>query len=148
MHKGKILEGIGYNVKILKNEIEDHLREVKAQVKINNYQIERNSNRRVNNELFLNYILSEEEAKKILLSLEVNDFCHIKVNKHARFKNELLYVFGKDIPLIERFKTGEKVVTLYIKINKLEDKYVIVVSFHESAYPMKYYFKMNERKGR
>ena len=34
-----------------------------------------------------------------------------------------------------------KVVGLYIKFNKLENKYVIVVSFHEQKHPLTYYFK-------
>lgn len=42
---------------------------------------------------------------------------------------------------IERFGNSDKLVSLYIKFNKLENCYVIVVSLHEQKYPLKYYFK-------
>ena len=47
---------------------------------------------------------------------------------------------GKDVMLLERMGTKEKQVSLYIKFNKLEC-YVIVISFHEQKYPLKYPFK-------
>ena len=37
--------------------------------------------------------------------------------------------------------TEEKMVSLYIKVNKLENCFVIVISFHEQKYPLTYYFK-------
>ena len=48
---------------------------------------------------------------------------------------------GKNVNLIGRFSGVEKVIGLYIKFNKLENKYVIVVSFHEQKHPLTYYFK-------
>ena len=53
----------------------------------------------------------------------------------------MLWIFGKNVNLIGRFSGVEKVVGLYIKFNKLENKYVIVVSFHEQKHPLTYYFK-------
>lgn len=50
-------------------------------------------------------------------------------------------LFGKDVKLVERFGNSDKLVSLYIKFNKLENCYVIVVSLHEQKYPLKYYFK-------
>ena len=50
-------------------------------------------------------------------------------------------VYGKDVKLVERFGNSDKLVSLYIKFNKLENCYVIVVSLHEQKYPLKYYFK-------
>ena len=37
--------------------------------------------------------------------------------------------------------TEEKTVSLYIKFNKLENCFVIVISFHEQKYPLTYYFR-------
>ena len=53
----------------------------------------------------------------------------------------IMYVFGKDVNLLERNGTEEKTVSLYIKFNKLENCFVIVISFHEQKYPLTYYFK-------
>ena len=35
----------------------------------------------------------------------------------------------------------EKTVSLYIKFNKLDGCFVIVISFHEQKYPLTYYFR-------
>ena len=91
--------------------------------------------------LFTDYLIDEAKAKKILLNLDVMDFSAILQNEHAGFEHELLYVFGKDVKLLERYGTKEKTVSLYIKINKLENNFVIVISFHEQKYPLKYYFR-------
>lgn len=53
----------------------------------------------------------------------------------------IMYVFGKDVNLLERNGTEEKTVSLYIKFNKLENCFIIVISFHEQKYPLTYYFK-------
>ncbi len=69
------------------------------------------------------------------------DFSEIIQNEHKGFEHESLYVFGKDVILLERNGTEEKTVSLYIKFNKLENCFVIVISFHEQKYPLTYYFK-------
>ena len=76
-----------------------------------------------------------------ILSLTVMDFSKILQNEHKGFEHENLYVFGKDVTLIERNGTEEKTVSLYIKFNKLENCFVIVISFHEQKYPLTYYFR-------
>lgn len=80
-------------------------------------------------------------AKDILLGLTATDFSKVRHNEHRGFEHELLYIFGKDVKLVERFGNSDKLVSLYIKFNKLENCYVIVVSLHEQKYPLKYYFK-------
>ena len=62
-------------------------------------------------------------------------------NKHVGYEHERLYVFGKDVVLLERNGTEEKTVSLYIKFNKLENCFVIVISFHEQKHPLTYYFR-------
>ena len=86
-------------------------------------------------------MIDEAKAKDIILSLSVMDFSEILQNKHKGYEYERLYVFGKDVVLLERTGTEEKTVSLYIKFNKLENCFVIVISFHEQKYPLTYHFK-------
>ena len=122
-------------------EVGQYLSEVKKAVEQDNYRIDRNSRRQENINLFLNYVIDEAKANEIILSLTIMDFSEILQNEHRGFEHEKLYVFGKDIVLLERNGRGEKLVSLYIKLNKLENCFVIVISFHEQRYPLTYYFK-------
>lgn len=122
-------------------DIEQYLSEVKDAVEKDNYRIERNARRQDNINLFFEYVIDETKAKEIILSLTVMDFSEILKNEHRGFEHENLYVFGKDVTLLERNGTEEKTVSLYIKFNKLENCFVIVISFHEQKYPLSYYFK-------
>jgi hypothetical protein len=128
-------------LKILQSDIEKYLSEVKDAVRGGRYRIEQNSHRQDNLDLFLNYVIDEAKAKEILLDLTALDFSEILQNEHRGFEHEKLYVFGKDVKLLERIGNSEKTVSLYIKFNKIEDCFVIVISFHEQKYPMQYYFK-------
>ena len=124
-----------------KKEIEQYLREVKEAVRNDRYRLERNSKRQDNLNLFLDYVIDEAKAKDIILSLTVMDFSDILQNEHKGFEHERLYVFGKDVTLLERSGTEEKTISLYIKFNKLENCFVIVISFHEQKHPLTYYFR-------
>lgn len=126
---------------ITQKDIDIYLNEVKDAVKNNRYRIERNSRRQGNLDLFLEYVIDEAAAKEILLKLTSYDFSEVLHNEHKGFEHELLYVFGKDVELLERAGDTNKTVSLYIKFNKMDDCFVIVVSFHEQRYPIKYYFK-------
>ena len=126
---------------ITKEGIENYLTEIKNAIQNNQYQIERNSRRQDNLNLFVDYVIDEEKAKEILLDLAADDFSEILKNEHAGYEHERLYVFGKDVDLLERVGNANKVVSLYIKFNKLDNFYVIVVSLHEQKYPIQYYFK-------
>lgn len=124
-----------------KKDIEQYLSKVKEAVKNDKYRIERNARRQDNVNLFLDYVIDEAKAKEILLCLTVMDFSEILQNEHKGFEHENLYVFGKDVTLLERNGTEEKTVSLYIKFNKLENCFVIVISFHEQKHLLTYYFK-------
>ena len=124
-----------------RKEIDCYLSEVKKAVKNGKYRLERNDRRQDNQDLFFNYVLDEQKVRNIILDLSVEDFSEVLQNKHKGYEYERLYVFGKDVTLLERFGSREKTVSLYIKFNKLENCFVIVVSFHEQRYPIKYYFK-------
>ena len=114
---------------------------MKEAVEKDNYRLDRNARRQDNINLFLDYVIDETKAKEIILSLTVMDFSEILQNEHKGFEHEKLYVFGKDVTLLERNGTEEKTVSLYIKFNKLENCFVIVISFHEQKYPLTYYFR-------
>ena len=124
-----------------RNTVARYLDEVKDAVRNNRYRIARNSKRGDNQKLFQDYVIDEARAKQILLELDVLDFSEVRRNEHEGYENELLYIFGKDVKLLERYGDKEKTVSLYIKFNKLENCFVIVISFHEQRFPLKYYFK-------
>lgn len=123
------------------NDIETYLFEVKDAIQNERYRIDRNSRRQDNLNLFLDYVIDEEKAKEILLSLTAMDFSEILQNEHHGYEQEQLYVFGKDVTLLERAGNEKQTVSLYIKFNKLENCYVIVISFHKQKYPLSYYFR-------
>jgi len=126
---------------IERESIEQYLLEVKESVKKDKYRLDHNSRRQDNIKLFLDYVIDEAKVKEVILDLNTQDFSTILQNEHKGFEHEKLYVFGKDITLLERNGTEEKTVSLYIKFNKLENCFVIVISFHEQKYPLTYYFK-------
>ncbi len=129
------------NLNIDKKDIEQYLSELKEAVADDRYRIDRNAKRQNNINLFLDYIIDEAKAKEIILSLTVMDFSEILRNEHKGYEHERLYVFGKDVILLERNGTEERTVSLYIKFNKLENCFVIVISFHEQKHPLTYRFK-------
>lgn len=124
-----------------KKDIEQYLSEVKEAVENDRYRLDRNARRQENINLFFDYVIDETKAKEIILSLTAMDFSEILKNEHIGYEHERLYVFGKNVTLLERNGTKEKMVSLYIKLNKLENCFVIVISFHEQKYPLTYYFK-------
>lgn len=129
------------NLLIDESEINDYLGEAKKLILDGKFRIALNSNRLTNLSLFDEYLINEESVKSILLNLTVYDFCEKVQNKHVNFNHEWLYVFGKEIDLIKRFEEKSEMVLLYIKFNKIEDKFLIVVSFHKQKYPLVYYFQ-------
>ena len=116
-------------MKISKREIDVYLAEVKNAIQNDQYRIERNVHRQDNIDLFLTYIIDERKAKEILLDLTVEDFSEIRQNTHKGYEHEQLYVFGKDIELLERIGNTKKPVSLYIKFNKLDHCYIILNNF-------------------
>lgn len=128
-------------MKLSFTEVENYLADIKALIQCDQYQIDRNIKRPANRALFIDYVISEADAKNILLSLTPFDFSEVRKNEHVGREYELLYIFGKDVELKERFADLVKTVSLYIKFNKINQKLVVVISFHEAKYPLSYCFK-------
>lgn len=123
------------------SDVENYLEAVKCAVKARRYRLDMNVKRPDNRKLFDTYLLTIRDAENIILDLNAMDFSDAVPNEHAGFEHETLYIFGKEVLLIERYGTAEKLVPLYIKFNKLDNEFVIVISFHEQRHPLTYYFK-------
>ena len=124
-----------------KKDIEQYLSGVKETVENGRYRIDRNARRQDNISLFLDYVIDEAKAREIILGLTVMDFSEILQNEHKGYEHERLYVFGRDVTLLERNGTEEKTVSLYIKFNRIKNNFVIIISFHEQRHPLTYYFR-------
>ena len=123
---------------VTKSDVEQYLSDVFAAVNVGRYQI---SPRQKNQDIYMDYVFTEEDAKKVILSLTAYDFSDAVQNDHPQHPEEILYIFGKDINLMPRYGDSEEKVSLYIKFNKLTNQYVIVISFHKQEYPLTYKFK-------
>lgn len=137
MSKGEIL------LRVTKEHIEAYLSDIRTAVKAGGYQI---ASRYKNMDIYIDYLFTEEDTKKLLLSLRAEDFARAVPNTHPGHSEEVLYIFGKDIKLLPRFSGEEETVPFYLKLNKLEkDKlagpYVIVVSLHRQEHPLFYPFR-------
>lgn len=122
-------------------EVEKYVAGVKALIGADQYRIDVSRKRQANFDLYKDYVIGEAGSKDILMNLTADDFCGAVRNRHAGFEREILYIFGKDVKLWQRFGTEEEKVSLYIKLNKLESRFVIVVSFHKQSRPVAYAFK-------
>ena len=123
---------------VTKSDVEQYLSDVFSAVNAGRYQI---SPRQKNQDIYMDYVFTEEDAKKVILSLTAYDFSDAVQNDHPQHPEEILYIFGKDIKLMPRYGDSEEKVSLYIKFNKLTNQYVIVISFHKQEYPLTYKFK-------
>ncbi len=123
---------------VTKSDIEQYLSDVFAAVNAGRYQI---SPRQKNQDIYMDYVFTEEDAKEVILSLTAYDFSDAVQNDHPQHPEEILYIFGKDINLMPRYGDSEEKVSLYIKFNKLTNQYVIVISFHKQEYSLTYKFK-------
>ena len=123
------------------SDVENYLEAVKCAVKAHRYRLDMTAKRPDNRKLFDTYLLTMRDAENIILDLNAMDFSDAVPNEHVGYEYETLYIFGKEVLLIERYGTAEKLVPLYIKFNKLDNEFVIVISFHEQRHPLTYYFK-------
>ena len=126
-----------YNFK----DIEAYLHDVRNAVREGRYRLDLNARRQDNRNLFLEYVFDMQMVEKILLSLTPWDFSEAVQNRHEGFEEEILFIFGKTARLLQRFGDQEENIPLYIKINKLAEGFVIIISFHRQRRRMTFYFE-------
>lgn len=97
------------------------------------------SDRDKKNNFCKKYLINTKIAKDIICGLMYKDFYRIVRNEHEGYNDEFLYIFGPTKELVDIFGKREKV-QLYIKINYIKDKVIILVSLHnaESKIELKY----------
>lgn len=125
---------------ITEEEIERYLYDVRELIKRGRYTLSLNDNRTENKKLIDDYVIDSKKIKSIIFDLNIKDFSEKVRNEKEGRENEILYIFGKEVKLLERYGSEEVIVPLYIKFNKLGNNYVIIISFHKQQYPLRYCF--------
>lgn len=132
-----------YNQNYTKEEIAAVLQIIQKCISWGSYTVSLNENRAENVAFIREYNLNYEKQRRILMQIEVEDFCHSLRNMKLGFEHEILYVFCPQI-MLYNFEDEEKNLNLYIKFNVIELKTgsrVIVISFHERNNPIDYLFR-------
>lgn len=119
-------------------EVKLYLEDVKKLVKGKHYLV---SKRSKNSDFVQKYRISYLMIEDIILDLTYKDFSYADYNEHPDFKDEILYVFGKQVKVATRLMNTEDYINLYIKLNKTDDNLLIIVSIHEQEYPLVLKFK-------
>ena len=133
-----------YNQNYTREEVEVILNKIKNCINDNQYIISQNQNRSENVQFINEYRLDEKKRKEILLSIEVDDFCHSLNNTNPGYEHEVLYVFCPQRNLFDIFGE-EEFVDIYTKFNiieyKIDKKRVVTISFHKRNKPIAYLFR-------
>lgn len=120
---------------VSRDEIWEVLDKVKIAVNENKYVL---SMRPKNMKIFDEYIFDEKDLKQILLNLGIKNFCDAKNSDHEKFSDKKVYIFGYDKILIPTFGTAEEMVSIYIKLQPIDNGRVFIISFHEQESPLIY----------
>ena len=133
-----------YNQNYTREEVEVILNKIKDCINDNQYIISQNQNRAENVQFINEYRLDDKKKKEILLSIEVDDFCHSLNNTNPGYEHEVLYVFCPQRNLFDIFGE-EEFVDIYTKFNiieyKIDKKRVVTISFHKRNKPIAYMFR-------
>ena len=133
-----------YNQNYTREEVQVILNKIKDCINDNQYIISQNQNRAENVQFINEYRLDEKKRKEILLSIEVDDFCHSLNNTNPGYEHEVLYVFCPQRNLFDIFGE-EEFVDIYTKFNiieyKIDKKRVFTISFHKRNKPIAYLFR-------
>lgn len=133
-----------YNQNYTREEVQVILNKIKDCINDNQYIISQNQNRAENVQFINEYRLDEKKRKEILLSIEVDDFCHSLNNTNPGYEHEVLYVFCPQRNLFDIFGE-EEFVDIYTKFNiieyKIDKKRVVIISFHKRNKPIDYLFR-------
>ena len=133
-----------YKQNYTREEVQVILNKIKDCINDNQYIISQNQNRAENVQFINEYRLDEKKRKEILLSIEVDDFCHSLNNTNPGYEHEVLYVFCPQRNLFDIFGE-EEFVDIYTKFNiieyKIDKKRVVTISFHKRNKPIDYLFR-------
>lgn len=133
-----------YNQNYTREEVQVILNKIKDCINDNQYIISQNQNRAENVQFINEYRLDDKKKKEILLSIEVDDFCHSLNNTNPGYEHEVLYVFCPQRNLFDIFGE-EEFVDIYTKFNiieyKIDKKRVVTISFHKRNKPIDYLFR-------
>ena len=132
-----------YKQDYTREQINEILNKIKDCIINNNYTISLNRNRQENIKFINEYNIRSVKQKNILLSIKVEDFCYTLQNIKIGYEHEVLYVF---VPQVKLFNADdiEEMVNVYIKFNlidKSNENYAVVISFHRLNKPINYKFK-------
>ena len=132
-----------YNQNYTKEEISVVLQKIQECVSSGKYSVAQNEHRSENTALIREYNLTSEKQRRILMQIDVEDFCHSLKNTKLGFEHEVLYVFCPQVTLFN-LDDEEKQLDLYTKFNIIDlptGNRVVVISFHERNKPIDYLFR-------
>jgi len=132
-----------YNQNYTKEGVAAILQRIQDCIRGGKYTIAKNENRQENLDLIREYNLTSEKQRRILLQIEMEDFCHSLQNTKIGYEYETLYVFCPQVTLFS-LDNEEKLVDIYTKFNIIDRETgsrVVVISFHERNKPIDYLFR-------
>lgn len=132
-----------YNQNYTREQISAVLQKIQECVSSGKYSVAQNENRAENVALIREYNLTSEKQRRILMQIEVEDFCHSLQNINPGYEHEVLYVFCSQVTLFN-LDDEEKQLDLYTKFNIIElstGNRVVVISFHELNKSMDYLYR-------
>lgn len=132
-----------YNQNYSREQIETVLEKIKSCVRTGRFIIAQNENRQENKAFIDEYNINSEKQKRILLNIEVEDFCHSLQNTKPGFEHEMLFVFSPQVKLFNADDI-EETVDVYTKFNIIErsdGNQTVVISFHKRNRLIDYLFR-------
>ena len=132
-----------YNQNYTKAQIHTVLNKIKSCIEHNSYTISLNANRQENIDFINEYNIRSDRQKRILMQIEVEDFCHTLQNTKTGYEHEILYVFVPQVTLFNA-EGEEETVNIYTKFNLIDmpnGHRCVVISFHKRNKPVDYLFR-------
>lgn len=123
-----------------RKEIEEYLEIIKKSVRKGKYYISTGKNNNKNDDFIYTYNISSNRSKKMLLELEVTDFCYSVDNYND--PKERLYVFSRNYKM-NSWGDTEKI-DVYIKTTIKKDENVVIISFHKLEKNIKKLFEQEK----
>ncbi len=122
-------------------QIKEYVGKLRNLVIEGKYSISQNNRRRENLNFIEDYKINSDKERKILMSIEYDDFCYAVDNQNSKFAHEVLYVFNKEY-VLDNWGELESI-DIYIKTNMTQTRKGddIVISFHKRNKPISYLFR-------